>query len=145
MTKQTRWPLRPAKTQISLGIRVFAVLMKKPWVFCYPLSAQRRLIRLCGCPGWSESSLGAHVILFVLSCFGSILTSRSESLYFANPMDSLYIYHRWAQINIQFYMLVKNEQSLIATTSDENNPYCHLLIVVYFCMVFYIYNNGIMY
>ena len=33
---------------------------------------QRRLIRLCGCPGWSESSLGAHVILLVLSCFRSI-------------------------------------------------------------------------
>ena len=59
--------VRPAKTQISLGmihppslIRVFEVCMKKPWVLSYPLSAQRRLIRLGGCPGWSESSLGAH-------------------------------------------------------------------------------------
>ena len=41
-------------------IRVFAVYMKKAWVLSYPLSAQRRLIRLGGCPGWSESSLGAH-------------------------------------------------------------------------------------
>ena len=41
-------------------IRVFAVRMKKAWVLGYPLSAQRRLIRLGGCPGWSESSLGAH-------------------------------------------------------------------------------------
>ena len=50
-------------------IRVFAVRMKKPWVLSYYLSAQRRLwldwtdaqaIRLGGCPGWSESSLGAH-------------------------------------------------------------------------------------
>ena len=41
-------------------IRVFAVCMKKPWVLSYPLSTQRRLIRLGGCPGWSESSLGAH-------------------------------------------------------------------------------------
>ena len=32
-------------------IRVFAVRMKKTWVLSYPLS---------GCPGWSESSLGAH-------------------------------------------------------------------------------------
>ena len=39
---------------------VFAVRMKKPWVLSYPLSAQRRLIRVGGCPGWSESSLGAH-------------------------------------------------------------------------------------
>ena len=49
-------------------IRVSAVHMKKPWVLSYPLSAQRRLIRLCGCPGWSESSLCARVILLILSC-----------------------------------------------------------------------------
>ena len=39
--------VRPAKTQISLGIRpvwsVFAVRMKKAWVLSYPVSAQRRL------------------------------------------------------------------------------------------------------
>ena len=34
-------------------IRVFAVRMKEAWVLNYPLSAQRRLIRLSGCPGWS--------------------------------------------------------------------------------------------
>ena len=38
-------------------IRVFAVHMKKDWVLSYPLSAQRRL---GGCPGWSESLLGAE-------------------------------------------------------------------------------------
>ena len=32
-------------------IRVFAVRMKKAWVLSYPLSAQRRLIRLGGCLG----------------------------------------------------------------------------------------------
>ena len=31
----------------------------------------KTLIRLGGCPGWSESSLGAHGILFVLSWGGS--------------------------------------------------------------------------
>ena len=36
--------------------------MKKAWVLSYPLSAQRRLIRLGGCPGWSESSLGAQLL-----------------------------------------------------------------------------------
>ena len=46
-------------------IRAFTVHMKKPWVLSYPLSAQWRLIRLGGCPGWSESSLGAHAILLV--------------------------------------------------------------------------------
>ena len=34
--------------------------MKKAWVLSYPLSAQWRLIRLGGCPVWSESSLGAQ-------------------------------------------------------------------------------------
>ena len=33
----------------------------------YPLSIQRRLIRLGGCPSWSESSMGAHAFLLVLS------------------------------------------------------------------------------
>ena len=63
--------VRPAKTQIRL-IRPFAVRMKKHWVLSYPLSARRRLIRLGGYPGWSESSLGAHVILLVLACCSSI-------------------------------------------------------------------------
>ena len=45
--KTNKMSVRPAKTQISLGIRpvwsVFAVRMKKAWVLSYPLSAQRRL------------------------------------------------------------------------------------------------------
>ena len=61
MKKSTKWPVRPGKTQISL-------------------SGQRRLIRLCGCPGWirlggcaswSESSMGAQVILVVFTCWDS--------------------------------------------------------------------------
>ena len=48
-------------------IRVFAVRMKKALVSSYPLSSQRRLlIRLGGCPGWAESSLGAQS--FCLFC-----------------------------------------------------------------------------
>ena len=41
-------------------IRVFAARTKKAWVLSYALSEQRRLIRLGGCPGCSESSLGAQ-------------------------------------------------------------------------------------
>ena len=63
----------PAKTQISLGIhpvRVFAVHMKKDWVPSYPVSAQRRLIRL---DMYRLNSIfaGRTVILLVLSCHGS--------------------------------------------------------------------------
>ena len=42
----TKWPVRPAKTQISLGIcpvwSVYAVRMKKHWALNYLLSAQWR-------------------------------------------------------------------------------------------------------
>ena len=62
MTKLTKWHVRRAKTQISLGGSVFAVHMMKAWVLSYPLNAQRRLIWLGGCPVWSESSLGARAI-----------------------------------------------------------------------------------
>ena len=69
--------MRPAKTQISLGIHpvwsVFAVRMRKLWALKYLLSARWRLWSHWADaqaihPGWSESSLGAHVILLVLSC-----------------------------------------------------------------------------
>ena len=48
-------------------IRVFAVCMKKAWV----LHTAKTLIRLGGCPCWSETLLGAHAILLVLSWGGS--------------------------------------------------------------------------
>ena len=40
---------------------------------------QWRQIRLGGCPGWSESSLDAQVILLVLSCCGSIYMELVEA------------------------------------------------------------------
>ena len=56
-------------------IRVFAVCMKKAWVLSYPLSAQRRLWSdWVDAQGWSESLLGAHAILLVLSWGGSALS-----------------------------------------------------------------------
>ena len=71
ITKPTKCHVRPAKTRMSLGVRQvgseFAVPMKKAWVLSYPLSAQQRLIRLGGGPGWSESSLDArHFVVFVV-------------------------------------------------------------------------------
>ena len=69
MTKPTKWHVRPAKTQISLGIRPVLDFFKR---------TAKTLIRLGGCPGWSESSLGAHAILLVLSRCGSFATDRSN-------------------------------------------------------------------
>ena len=60
-------------------IRDFTVHMKKPWVLKLPIErTAKTLIRLGGCQGWSESSLGTHAILLVLSCCGS--TSLLEIL-----------------------------------------------------------------
>ena len=55
----------------------------------------RTLNRLGGCPGWSESSLGAHTILLVLSCFGSFFSmcdSRKRSLFRMWPATQLAFY-----------------------------------------------------
>ena len=49
-------------------IRVFAVRLRTRAFF---MQTAKTLIRLGGCPGWSESTLGAHAILLVLSCRGS--------------------------------------------------------------------------
>ena len=69
MTKLTKWHVRPAKTQISLGIRPvwseysLSAWRSKAWVVSYPLSAQRTktVIRLVGYPCWFESLLGAQL------------------------------------------------------------------------------------
>ena len=45
--------------------------------FCFRRTALT-LIRLGGCPGWSESSLGAQIILLVLSCRGSIFILKLQ-------------------------------------------------------------------
>ena len=73
MTKPILWPVHSAKTQISLG-SVLKLRFPNEEAFGSWLPIKRTgktLIRLGGCPGWSESSLGAHVILFVLSFCGS--------------------------------------------------------------------------
>ena len=46
----------------------------------------KTLIRLDGRPGWSQSSLGAHAILLVLSCHGSNNSRRKD--YSKNPKYS---------------------------------------------------------
>ena len=70
-------------------MRIFSVHMKVVSVLSYPYSAQRRLIRLDGCLGWSESSLDAHAILLVLSWGGWIirLTYETSKLVFPLGID----------------------------------------------------------
>ena len=61
MTKPSKWPVRPANTQISLGI---CPVWSELW-------SAKTLIILGSCPGWSESLLGTHFIVLALSCCGS--------------------------------------------------------------------------
>ena len=61
--KTNKMAVRPAKTQISLGIRPVwsESSLCAEWVGkAFFLRTMKTLIRLGGCPGWSESSLGAH-------------------------------------------------------------------------------------
>ena len=63
-------------------IRVSAVRMKKPWVLSYPMSAQRRLIRLIRLgrfPGWSVSSLGAHSFSWFCHVAAHILSPVTDN------------------------------------------------------------------
>ena len=64
--------MRPAKTQISLGIRPVwsESSLCNQWVAKGP-SFLHADSEDSGCPGWSESSLGPHAILLVLSWGGS--------------------------------------------------------------------------
>ena len=62
--------LRSAWASAQSNQSCFAVRMKKAWALSCPLSA---LI----CPGWSEFSLGAQVILLVLSWCGSFTPGTS--------------------------------------------------------------------
>ena len=86
MTKPTKLPVRPANTQISLGIRpVWSASSLSTWrnaclgslASSYPLNAQRRLIRLGGCPDWSESWLGAQS--FCWFCYEAAHMSNSPA------------------------------------------------------------------
>ena len=61
-------------------IRVFAVRMNKAWVLSYPLSASEDSDQTGRCPGWSESSLGAHATLLVLSWGGSNTTTEKVTI-----------------------------------------------------------------
>ena len=68
MRNPTMWHVRPSKTRISLDIRpVWSdSSLCAQWVARAKASFMRTaktLSRLGGCPGWSESSMGAQVIL----------------------------------------------------------------------------------
>ena len=71
--KNTKWPVHPAMTQICLGIRpVWSESSLSRWRNTGSLATLRAHSE-DWCPSWSESSLGAHVILLVLSLGNSCI------------------------------------------------------------------------
>ena len=71
-TKPIKWHVRPAKTQINLGIRpVWSESSLSTWGRLKSLAIIRAHSEASDQTGWSESSLGANVILLVLTWGGS--------------------------------------------------------------------------
>ena len=97
-TKPIKWPMRPTKTLIRLGIRpvwsVFAVFMKKGWTLSYPLSAQQRFwsdwVDADPSLFWAHSQFVGFVVLWLMvgpyeyilmqSDFHTVLTWTKQKL-----------------------------------------------------------------
>ena len=69
--------------------------------------AVNTLIRQAGCPGWSESSLGAHVILLVLSCTSSYLHSPPTFLRASILSVPISFNLRWKTSTWSSYLWIK--------------------------------------
>ena len=117
-TKPSKWPVRPAKTQISLGIRPVwsESSLCAQWVAKDPdsfMHTVKTLIRLGGFPGWSESSLGAQVILLILSCGGLCnlsLDAANPTKWHVRPAKtsmSIRIHAQFDQSLLGFYVYTK--------------------------------------
>ena len=98
--KPTKWlcaQRRLRSAYLPSLARVFTVHMKKAWVLSYPLSAQRRLWSdwadaLGGCPGWSESSLGAHSFCWFCHVMAHIINWQAQffiACYHLQPEEPL--------------------------------------------------------
>ena len=105
--------MRPAKTHNSQHIDpIWSESSLSAWRNRGSITsywAQRRLIRLGGCPGWSESSLGIQVILFVLLCYTYSskarcnevsLLSMNRCLKFSNASDSFNVFCIASEITV---------------------------------------------
>ena len=117
MTKPTKWHVRPAKTQISLGIHpVWSESSLSTWRKLVSLATHwaqgKTLIRLGRCPGWSESSLGAQVILLVLSW------GRSYTVYFCECQASV-----WAASMTRIYELLYRRRMSGSSTKLRTSVY----------------------
>ena len=86
--KTSKMAVRPAKTQISLGIRpVWSESSMSAWRKLGSLATHwahsdaKTRIRLGGCPGWSESSLGAQSFCWFCHDAAQICTYTCTNIY----------------------------------------------------------------
>ena len=69
-SKSTPWHVHPAKAHPRSLIRVCAIRMKNHFGPSLPIGGiAKTLIRLRGCAGWTESSMGANANLYLFGSF----------------------------------------------------------------------------
>ena len=118
-------------------IRVFAVPIKKSWVLSYPLSAQRRLIRLCGCAGRAGHFDGFVVLRLIyytldfLTCVNNIDFYYFEAFYFMkHPEKAMVFMCQCTNMLVSAYYVILQTSSSThlylswRSTRDELTPQC---------------------
>ena len=88
---------------------------EEAWALSYPLSTQRRLIRLGGCTGWSESSLGAQS--FCWFCHEAAQLYCKSFQFHAQFMFTIFMRQIFSRINSPW----KFDTSIIANGTREGN------------------------
>ena len=99
------------------------------WAQCFFMRTDKTLIRLGGCPGWSESSLGVQVILLVLSCCGSFNRFQQKSV----SSEAMAIYHEVAVIQ----WLTSRHKNRMTTRHITIGYLCVMPWCCLWCYVFY--------
>ena len=89
--------------------------MKYPIAWKIIWSPERRLIRLGRCPGWSESLLGAQIILLILSWGGSVWFGSTLSLTICPGLSVWKLICIWATS-------WQNQQNDCAPSEDSDQP-----------------------
>ena len=124
-TKPTKWHVRPANTDQPghppslISLRCPHEESLGPWLSLGWTA--KTLIGLGGCPGWSESSLDAHVLLLVLSWGGTIIMWQTSSL--LTTITNAEKYHRYRhEVGIHFscFFLLLLLSLLLSFSNGEN-------------------------
>ena len=89
----------------------------------------KSLIRLGGCPGWSESSLGEHTILLVLSCAGSFCMGMCAQ----RRLRSAGIRLVWSESSLCTQWVVKDPSFLHTDNWSESSLGDHAILLVLSC------------